>query len=144
MKGTFLRLALKNSILFKFIFRKSVISNGLNHLLHLTIAMVTIYTCLLHTQHVLYVIFHVYYTTKQNKKSESQFKVFIREMGSRGGHHLTHLHQKLRMFKLKPKKKFPPNNFSLTLTIKIRHSCPVCLLNFVEQPGWAVVADLDG
>ena len=67
MKGTFLRLALKNSILFKFIFRKSVISNGLNHLLHLTIAMVTIYTYLLHTN-VPYVIFHVYYTS-QNKKN---------------------------------------------------------------------------
>ena len=80
MKGTVLRLALKNSILFKFIFRKSVISNGLNHVLHLTIAMVTIYTYLLHT-HVLYVIFHVYYTKQNKKKSESQFKVFIREMG---------------------------------------------------------------
>ena len=55
-------LALKNSIFFKFVFRKLVMSNGLNHLLHLTIAMVTIYTYLLHT-HVLYVIFHVYYTT---------------------------------------------------------------------------------
>ena len=38
-------------------------------------------------------------------------------MVTRGGHHVTNLHQTLRKFKLKHKNEFPPNDFLISQTL---------------------------